>query len=61
MKYNKSIYAMNVDVHWLTLSRADVLQAIKLVSGHEIPPDASLILCEDGELDVEWRTPKTPK
>jgi hypothetical protein len=57
MKYNKSEHATNVDVHWLTLTRAEFIAALSKASGHDIPANARIEIDEvddggDGSVDV---------
>lgn len=60
MRRVTSTHASNVDVHWLTLTKEDVLKACALL-GVQVPEDARFELyTEDPNafLCVDWQTPK---
>jgi hypothetical protein len=64
MRYNVSRHALNVDVHWLCLTKAELLQAIAVAvtthgSRHALPPTSATIeLDDDGDINIEWHTAK---
>lgn len=59
MNYVKSTVPSNVDVHWLSFTRDDLVKALTTLSGHTIPDGVFIVFNEDdSSMDLEWHTPK---